>query len=1114
MSNLRFEIYPAATPTSGLLATFNSDDYEEGTELRQELNGDGAGRIVVHAAHPDVTAANFAKGNYVKVIDLDLGVGEAVGGFWLSEGDFVAVSRKEVAGRVLTFGGPGSLAYLSRAAMLNAPYVASGSGVYNGPRDDNLWHWGVANTIGSVLKRILDEAQDSDRPTDPIPALTYDFDNDDDSAGDPWDNFTGSFTLPVGENYLGAIETFMQLGLTILMKPTLELNAYQEEFGTDRSSATFAAGKVRFKHGTNIVVGQAGDLRQGIHETPRLKLLLVAGEGATPATMVQVIDAGAPIEKEGYLSYANGSVDGVATLTDAGERDLALRAAQTSTAILTLKPGATPLTGFYTPGWPGGAGHFWLGDIVTLDSVPPGASAAAYDFVEAALRVAAIHYKLRAGGDWEIVVELGATYYSVSQPSIAGGGGGGVGCSCPHPPSNPYESGTPAVSDWLWTFDASGFETTGVYGQCGGWHPGYVHSHVTSPGVGNFSATPRAPVSPGTYHARGVIARNNGTPYNPGGIALEVYYHDGSGLHLAWTSGLVTSYAPTEVAADVVFPAGTDSFVFSVPFNSSTIFEFELSHGGGADTFEGDDPPPGASDAVGSIGTDVGCYALCDHRHAAQTAAVTPIGDAGGYFDGATVEEALQELGGGISGGIAWFNVKSYGAVGDGATDDTAEINAAIAALNAAGQGVLYFPASTGHYVISDALTTITAKALVMGDGMSTAFGGSGPSIIQITANNKAVFTVSGHPVKFKDLGLNCGSVSTPTTGSIGIKFATAIAEAHFILDSVSIRRFHIGIDIQTSAYSVIDKCVVSESVKYDLKIQNTVDDDHGDMSISNSSFLSRTYTPDAHIRIESSGGIKIVNCKLNWYDHLDTLAVHGIDLAIPTGVITGILLIANTSIENVSGDAIHGTTAGTGLWGGVTLSNVQVGLWTNNTGYALNLVGASAGKFTDVSLVGCRFHTDGTARTAVQLTNVARAHIGPVVLDGFNKVVDTTTSTGIRDATGSVGNEVAISGVPSVGQVPTATSGTAATWQTPATPPAAGSGDHAHVVDEQFSGDAATTVFALANEAQPDTVMAYVSGTRTPVTLGGTFNDEITFGSAPASGTNNISVDYAAALT
>ena len=83
-----------------------------------------------------------------------------------------------------------------------------------------------------------------------------------------------------------------------------------------------------------------------------------------------------------------------------------------------------------------------------------------------------------------------------------------------------------------------------------------------------------------------------------------------------------------------------------------------------------------------------------------------------------------------------------------------------------------------------------------------------------------------------------------------------------------------------------------------------------------------------------------------------------------------------------------------------------------------------------------------------------------------------------------------------------------------PATPTVPIVGDqHVHVVDEQYSGDATATVFIIANTAAADSVMAWVSGTRTPVTLGGTSFDEITFGSAPAAGTNNISVDYAAVL-
>jgi len=67
------------------------------------------------------------------------------------------------------------------------------------------------------------------------------------------------------------------------------------------------------------------------------------------------------------------------------------------------------------------------------------------------------------------------------------------------------------------------------------------------------------------------------------------------------------------------------------------------------------------------------------------------------------------------------FNVQTFGAIGNGSTDDTTSINSAIAALNTAGGGELYFP--KGTYKIGSGATTsltiITVPCHVRGDGVN-----------------------------------------------------------------------------------------------------------------------------------------------------------------------------------------------------------------------------------------------------------------------------------------------------------------------------------------------------------------------------------------------------------
>ena len=105
------------------------------------------------------------------------------------------------------------------------------------------------------------------------------------------------------------------------------------------------------------------------------------------------------------------------------------------------------------------------------------------------------------------------------------------------------------------------------------------------------------------------------------------------------------------------------------------------------------------------------------------------------------------------------FNVTSYGAVGDGTTDNTAAINAAIAAVNAAPGGSIYFPA--GNYYYAGSLSAITKPCTVYGDVAAPLGGaGGGGSALSSGGGYGLVFNYSGSGIRLTasvhDIALLC----------------------------------------------------------------------------------------------------------------------------------------------------------------------------------------------------------------------------------------------------------------------------------------------------------------------------------------------------------------------
>ncbi len=96
---------------------------------------------------------------------------------------------------------------------------------------------------------------------------------------------------------------------------------------------------------------------------------------------------------------------------------------------------------------------------------------------------------------------------------------------------------------------------------------------------------------------------------------------------------------------------------------------------------------------------------------------------------------------------LDWFNVKNYGALGNGADDDTPKIQAAIDAAVAAGGGTVYFPA--GVYAVTPAA-----------DGPALSIGGNG--IRLVGASSKAATLVK----KANGILLRMSGAPTDTSGS------------------------------------------------------------------------------------------------------------------------------------------------------------------------------------------------------------------------------------------------------------------------------------------------------------------------------------------------------------
>jgi hypothetical protein len=745
------------------------------TELSftKHLHGTDALQLRINRHHSQ--AALLVADRYV-IVHSDAG---PVGGAFLEEAPIDLSAAEGPGDEWIQWTGRGPISVLERGVMDNH------SGIGDDPIDG---FWDLSNQgdfAGAsnghpipMMKRVMNEIDtNSPNALAVVDHSSWDYDEDTDAVTPP---FLGSivYGANVGDDALQLAADMSQLGgVTWAMSHLFKMDAHIS-YGTDRTGAFGAAGKVRFQKGVNIADAIQRKVRGSVLRTH----LIVGGADRTYVTVTDPDYVSGDVVRWGFLSMPETS--NVATLTNAGLAHIEARKRQTDVwSFPQHDHGNDIANGVYEPAPPGTANtHYWVGDTVTLHS-----GSGPYDANALGVPISAITWQLKTG------VEANGDYWVIPQ----------VGATFDWPPAGPAHR-PPAPPSAIACED------------------------LTDAQLSSRTAT------------NGNVEAGAGTQWI-GGAASSVHFYEGTqGYVVTAASGtLVYTFDPAQV-----FEGGT-RYVIDIWAKQE-----QLSTGGSVVFGVTGDQANGAHEMQANVtGADGGtnwhryrtCWTPSEDRTgaslswsftqavsgyyvldglvlytAAAVATTQPIGGSGSASTGTpgtyaplghvhehgllspseTHHHGTAQIEGYSAGSsLDWFVVTdpTYGAVGDGTTDDTAAIQAAIDAAELI-HGTVYFPAGT--YKITSVLS-VGEDIRLLGSQVGQ---GSGSTIVQAT-NSTGAISVTTDAYRSS---ISCLTIDGPATHATGIGIQTV---RNIVLEDVWIQDFDVGIQIGTSSfYSKFDR--------------------------------------------------------------------------------------------------------------------------------------------------------------------------------------------------------------------------------------------------------------------------------------------------------------------
>lgn len=340
VEGLYFDVFPGDDPNGTSLGELTKA-FDKA--CRVEWNGIGSGQFSIN--RNDSQVAWCATDNLVRVRlvaggPFDYDDDRYVFAFWIAEGTDTILSEDEEGGEDWARGGPGVLAYLSRAILAHEAITYP-----IGPQPDGTWLW-TDEQLGSIWRRVIDEAQA--HTPNPLPDMTYDFTDTVDTLGEDWIDIGGPFKLAMGDDLLTIAGQLRAQGLAIGMTPALVGQAWQDYVPPVRT--------ITFAEGDNITEAA----QRKVHATPAKSRVLVKGSDEDEALKFRwVADAGIETAigvREGFIEYEHTPTD--AMLDNAGREYLDTLAKHhdgPSTIGVLVRNDEEPFTDYFP------------GDVVTVD---------------------------------------------------------------------------------------------------------------------------------------------------------------------------------------------------------------------------------------------------------------------------------------------------------------------------------------------------------------------------------------------------------------------------------------------------------------------------------------------------------------------------------------------------------------------------------------------------------------------------------------------------------------------------------------------------------------------------------------------------------------------------